>query len=161
MQLDIQNLKSLLKEGALKKQQSDYCSETETEGGNSLANTSGSSASQESLSSAKSRSSVPSHKEEIDEDAPLASLLRLSKSSAKIKTSKLDSHVERNNLSSSLAQVSSRDLNESCDAQHQVGRKRVRVVLSDDEADDTGKMNGPERRFVRSSTEYISADRGW
>nr|XP_018681426.1 PREDICTED: protein TONSOKU isoform X2 [Musa acuminata subsp. malaccensis] len=156
LQQDIQMLKSLLKEDALKDQQSDYCSETETEGGNLSTDILGLSASQDSDDSAKSRPSLLACVEDLDDDVPLASLGRLSKSSAKIKMSQLDSLGVRTTASSNHAQASSRDLSKSRDDQQHVDRKRVRVVLSDDEADDPDEMNGSRQKLHRSS-EYVTA----
>ncbi|CAL9162518.1 unnamed protein product [Musa hybrid cultivar] len=156
LQQDIQMLKSLLKEDALKDQQSDYCSETETEGGNLSTDILGLSASQASDDSAKSRPSLLACVEDLDDDFPLASLGRLSKSSAKIKMSQLDSLGVRTSASSNHAQASSRDLSKSRDDQQHVDRKRVRVVLSDDEADDPDEMNGSRKKLHRSS-EYVTA----
>lgn len=150
MQLDIQNLKSLLKEGVLNDQVSDYCSETET-GGNSPESNCHISASQTSSNSSRSIPSLPGHVEEFDADAPLASLVCLSKNSRKKKISESDPHVVRANITSDIAQDSSRGLSNSWDDQRQVGRKRVRVVISDDEVDDSEMMNGSKRTPHRSS----------
>ncbi|XP_074592225.1 protein TONSOKU [Curcuma longa] len=151
LQLDIQNLKSLLKEGVLNDQVSDYCSETET-GGNSPESNCHISASQTSSNSSRSIPSLPGHVEEFDADAPLASLVCLSKNSRKKKTSESDPHVVRANITSDIAQDSSRGLSNSWDDQRQVGRKRVRVVISDDEVDDDSEMmNGSKRTPHRSS----------
>ncbi|URE05448.1 TPR [Musa troglodytarum] len=157
LQQDIQMLKSLLKEDALKDQQSDYCSETETEGGNLSTDILGLSASQDSDDSAKSRPSLLACVEDLDDDVPLASLGHLSKNSAKakFKMSQLDSLGVRTNASSNHAQASSRDLSKSCDDQQHVDRKRVRVVLSDDEDDDPDEMNGSRQKLHRSS-EYVT-----
>ncbi|XP_042407586.1 protein TONSOKU-like [Zingiber officinale] len=150
LQLDIQNLKSLLKEGVLNDQHSDYCSETET-GGNSPESNCHISASQTSSDSSRSIPSLPGHVEEFDEDAPLASLVCLSKNSRKTKTSRSDPHVVRANITSGIVQDFSRGLSNSCDDQRRVGRKRVRVVISDDEVDDSEMMNGAKRTPHRSS----------
>lgn len=154
-------LKSLLKEDALKDQQSDYCSETETEGGNLSTDILGLSASQDSDDSAKSRPSLLACVEDLDDDVPLASLGHSSKSSAKIKMSQLDSLGVRTNASSNHAQASSRDLSKSRDDQQHVDRKRVRVVLSDDEADDPDEMYGSRQKLHRSSEFVTAPDRGW
>ncbi|KAG6496838.1 hypothetical protein ZIOFF_044710 [Zingiber officinale] len=108
LQLDIQNLKSLLKEGVLNDQHSDYCSETET-GGNSPESNCHISASQTSSDSSTSIPSLPGHVEEFDEDAPLASLVCLSKNSRKTKTSRSDPHVVRANITSGIVQDFSRE----------------------------------------------------
>ncbi|WOK94400.1 protein TONSOKU isoform X1 [Canna indica] len=155
LQLDIGNLKPLLK-GVLDNQYSDYCSETETEGGDSPASIPTVSALQESDGSAKSRSILPVHVEEFDEDAPLASIVRLSKNSAKTKKSQLDSHVVKSDISANRAQASSRDLSKSNDDQQQTGRKRTRVVISDDEADDLYEMDESKKRPHRSSIEHMN-----
>lgn len=144
MQLDIQNLKSLLKEGVLNDQHSDYCSETET-GGNSPESNCHICASKTSSDSSRSMPSLPDHVEEFDEDAPLASLVCLSKNSRKTKISQSDPHVVRANISSDIAQDSSRGLSNSCDDQQRVGRKRARVIISDDEVDDSDMMDGSKR----------------
>ncbi|KAJ8504389.1 hypothetical protein OPV22_005275 [Ensete ventricosum] len=159
LQQDIQMLKPLLKEDALKDQQSDYCSETETEGGNLSTDILRLSASQDSNDSGKSRPSLLACVEDLDDDVPLASLGHSNKSSTKIKMSQLDSLDVRTNASSNHAQASSRDLSKSRDDQRHVDRKRVRVVLSDDEADDPDEMNGSRQKLHRSSEYGTAPDR--
>ena len=118
----------------------DYCSETETEGGGISENPSNACESPEVSKPAASRPNMYIV-EESDDLVPLAKLIRQKKNLLKFKTSKLDTHDKHINTPCNSGQASSGDSHRSCSLQS-VGRKRVRVVISDDEAelDDIDEM---------------------
>lgn len=103
----------------------DCCSETETEGDDQLSNSPSDVSYSPMLSKStaiKSNSRVG--EDELNDDAPLVSLLRSSKKSSKLKPFTLTDPPEG----------SPRSMSRSTGSQS-VGRKRVRVVLSDDEGE--------------------------
>nr|KYP67832.1 Protein BRUSHY 1 [Cajanus cajan] len=122
--------KSEEKEAEAKSMQEDCCSETDTEADDYLSN-SGS----DDFCSAKtnSRSKSLTTGEELKDDASLMSLYQSIKGSSKKKAG----HKESLTNSTKPDEQSPRSLNiQTNDHQTVVGRKRVRVILSDDDDDD-------------------------
>ncbi|KAK4840892.1 hypothetical protein QYF36_020698 [Acer negundo] len=110
----------------------DCCSETDTEGNDHKSDSRSSACC--SLDLVKSRSSRSKtlagvEVEEFNNDLPLISFLQSSKSSPKMKMP----YVEKQNISSKRTEASPRSLSKSTNSI--VSRKRIRVVLSDDEGE--------------------------
>uniref|UniRef100_A0A5B6ZRH6 Protein TONSOKU n=1 Tax=Davidia involucrata TaxID=16924 RepID=A0A5B6ZRH6_DAVIN len=110
----------------------DYCSETETEGDDQLSNSRSDTSCSPRKSKSNSKSKPHTSLEELKDDAPLISLLHSRKNSYKLKTS----HVEKPNASTNPNEGSPKSMSKSGGSQQTVvGRKRVRVILSDDEGE--------------------------
>ncbi|XP_024026928.1 protein TONSOKU [Morus notabilis] len=122
LQVEI-NLLKQLKERELEKQdgKENCCSETDTEGSlRSLDDGFNACGSPETLVGI----------EEVDDDVPLTSLLKSSRSSPKIRPTCMG----KEKISSNFSKVSPRGSSKSaCNQEVVAGRKRLRVVLSDDE----------------------------
>lgn len=122
LQVEI-NLLKQLKERELEKQdgKENCCSETDTEGSlRSLDDGFNACGSPETLVGI----------EEADDDVPLTSLLKSSRSSPKIRPTCMG----KEKISSNFSKVSPRGSSKSaCNQEVVAGRKRLRVVLSDDE----------------------------
>ncbi|XP_072952693.1 protein TONSOKU isoform X2 [Typha angustifolia] len=144
LQEEIHNLKQLLNEGVLRSTESDYCSETETEGGNISDDMPHAFTSPEIDKLATS-----AILEDFDEDVPLALLVHQNKKSPKIKKSQVHAYGANDGMPCQLPECSPKVSINSCDHQESFGRKRARVVISDDEADDSNDM-GQSRRLLRS-----------
>ncbi|XP_035823345.1 protein TONSOKU isoform X4 [Zea mays] len=128
MQEKIDNLKQTLNQCEARDTVSDYCSETDTEGGCTSDNT---------LDAQNDHGQAANNYEEPDDDVTLASLVQRSGSSSKIKVDELGDMAEGTRA------VLSRSRSD-----HSVGRKRVRVILSDDESDE----NHENVQFKKTST---------
>lgn len=111
----------------------DCCSETETEGDDQLSNSISSEGCSQKISNSKNsnRSTRCTKIEEVkDDDVPLISLLPTSKKNSHRKISEIKS------LSKSSTEVPGKSLWKSTvNQQKVVGRKRVRVIVSDDEGE--------------------------
>ncbi|XP_062096975.1 protein TONSOKU [Humulus lupulus] len=120
-QLQINKLKEL-EDKELGKQDmvENYCSETDTEGSTHI-----SSDRSNTCDSPDTLAGV----EEMSDDAPLISLIQPTRSSPKTKPT----YIGKQNTSSNFIKISPRGSSRSISNQETVGRKRVRVVLSDDE----------------------------
>ncbi|KAL5976342.1 hypothetical protein ACLOJK_020673 [Asimina triloba] len=141
LQHDIQDLKDLL-DVVEDNPDLEYCSETETEGVISDCRSDDFSSGGTSFSPKRSQE-LPLI-EEPNDDAPLISLIRSRKKSLKTKLSPL--HGEK-----STCKVT----NGSCkDHPQQIGRKRVRLVLSDDENNEC-EINHSSKRPQNSPKEAI------
>ncbi|XP_058073084.1 protein TONSOKU isoform X2 [Magnolia sinica] len=81
--------------------------------------------------------------EEFTDDLPLISLIRQSKNSSKKKRSPF--HGDKISSPCKVTKPSSKDI----DDPQPIGRKRVRVVLSDDESDINDEMDHSSRRFQK------------
>ncbi|GJN22480.1 hypothetical protein PR202_gb10045 [Eleusine coracana subsp. coracana] len=142
----IVNLKQSLNKPEARDNVSDYCSETDTEGGNASDNT----LPEEENDLVASKYSD----EHDDDDVTLASLVQKSRSSSKIKAPKIRSPsrnvVELCDIVEGTRTVSSR----SC-TNHSVGRKRVRVVLSDDEVEESHEIL-PSKKTSTSPADSMS-----
>ncbi|PKA49560.1 Protein TONSOKU [Apostasia shenzhenica] len=134
LQIEIQNVKRLLgKADFLRSMGQDYCSETETEGVDAADMMTAGHDSQE-ITNADSFNDV-----ELDDDIPLRMLVQKSKKSPKIN---ITSSKTKEKSASSFAEGSLGHLANCCDSQQFLGRKRVRVVISDgedEEEDQQGK----------------------
>ncbi|KAL4644059.1 hypothetical protein ACB092_02G135700 [Castanea dentata] len=111
----------------------DCCSETCSEGNYHLSESrSDACCSPEMSKLNSSRSNSVASVEELNDDVPLISLLRSSKNSPKMKAAQSEKH----NISSQPAKVLPKSLSISTSNQQTgVGRKRARVILSDDESE--------------------------
>lgn len=152
LQHDIQELKHLLdKEDILRNLGNDYCSETETEGDDVSYNVPSSHNSLD-ITNPKLVTNVENYEDEV----PLSSLFRRSKNPSKIKTSQLSPYEKEASKSCNLAGDFLGGMRKSGDNQQPVGRKRSRVVISDDEADE---MNQPCKEPHRSLIEDMITNR--
>ncbi|KAK3023505.1 hypothetical protein RJ639_043789 [Escallonia herrerae] len=124
----------------------DCCSETETEGDDGLSSMSDLSYIPK-ISKSSSTKLQPRADEEELEDVPSISLHHSSEKLSKSKTAFLAKKVT---LTKPIG-TSPRSISRSTDSQA-VGRKRVRVILSDDE-DETDEVQCPQGRALKSLTE--------
>ncbi|KAJ0098287.1 hypothetical protein Patl1_27847 [Pistacia atlantica] len=132
----------------------DICSETDTEGNDHLSDGRSSASCSPKMSKAGSgQSKSLAGVEEFKDDVPLISILQSSKRSAKMRTA----YVQKQNVTKKPTEASPKSLSKLTDSQQTgVGRKRVRVVLSDDEGemhDDVECMKG---RFHKNLVEDIA-----
>ncbi|CAN4114152.1 unnamed protein product [Withania somnifera] len=146
LQLSIDKLKQS-KIGDLEAQYvaGDCCSESETEVGNQSPITSYDSISPKTAKLGSKKSKSHGSEDEF-EDLPLISLVRPNKNLAKLKSA----YVETTIASTELPDSSSPGMSRPADSQA-VGRKRVRLVLSDDEGDNEDVYNS--NRFISTPLE--------
>jgi len=131
MQEKIDNLKQLLNQHEARDTVSDYCSETDTEGGCISDNM---------LDPEDDNRQVGNkYSEESDDDVTLASLVHKSRSSSKIKAREMQSSPKKVVELCDVAEDTRPVLSRSC-TNHSVGRKRLRVVLSDDESEESPEI---------------------
>lgn len=131
----------------------DCCSETDTEGNDHKSDSRSSACC--SLDLVKSRSSRSKtlagvEVEELNDDLPLISFLQSSKSSPKMKTP----YVEKQNISSKPTEASPRSLSKSTNSI--VSRKRIRVVLSDDEGEMDDELECLKGRVHKCPVEAVA-----
>ncbi|KAK0605730.1 hypothetical protein LWI29_030110 [Acer saccharum] len=131
----------------------DCCSETDTEGNDHKSDSRSSACC--SLDPVKSRSSRSKtlagvEVEELNDDLPLISFLQSSKSSPKMKTP----YVEKQNISSKPTEASPRSLSKSTNSI--VSRKRIRVVLSDDEGEMDDELECLKGRVHKCPVEAVA-----
>ena len=120
----------------------DCCSETDTEGDDCLSN---------SRSSVKKAKTKPDH-EEFEDDVPLISLLQKNQKLPKQNVVRVD-EVQPTGASRKSSSTSTSD-------QQTVSRKRVRVVLSDDEGeiqDEVACSNFERGRLRKCPVEDVGA----
>ena len=156
MQLEIDKLKqSKVEELEAKHIAKDCCSETDTEGDDHCSNNM-SNASLEMISeSSSNRSASLAASGELNDDLPLISLIRPSKRSPKNKTA----HTRKYNISIEPDENFPKSLSKSTSNQQTVvGRKRVRVVLSDDEGDMHDEVECSARRLHKRSVDVAASD---
>lgn len=116
---------------------SDYCSETESEDGNVSDNI---------LNTEDNDGNIANNiSEEFDDDVVLASLVHKSKSS-KTKASKI--HSSPKNVDGSCDMDGSPEEVVSKSFSNHSGRKRVRVVISDDEAEEAPEIDQSKRTLT-------------
>lgn len=131
----------------------DCCSETDTEGNDHLPDVrSSASFSAEISKSDSGRSKTLAGLEEVEDDEPLVSFLRSSVRLPKWKTA----YVEKQKILSKPTEHSPKSLSISTNSkQTGGGRKRIRVVLSDDEGemDDEEGLKG---RFQKCPVEGVA-----
>ncbi|KAF8411665.1 hypothetical protein HHK36_004223 [Tetracentron sinense] len=164
LQVVIDNLKrSTDGENVAQNLASDCCSETETEGDDRLSDNKSNAYNSPKISeSAFIRSKLPTNVEEFNDDVPLISLLRSNKISSKLKTAQ----IEKPSSSSKPTEASPRSSSKAIGNQQTVvGRKRVRVVLSDDEGEihdeadySRGTLNKCVVEDVATSDEFKRSD---
>ncbi|GMY12399.1 protein TONSOKU isoform X1 [Fagus crenata] len=139
----------------------DCCSETYTEGNNHLSESRSDACCSPEISKLNSsRSNSVASVEGLDDDVPLISLLWSSKNSPKMKAAQLEKH----NISIQPIKVLPKSLSTSTNnPQTGVSRKRVRVILSDDESevpDEVERLKGrPDKcpvEVVATSDEFKS-----
>ncbi|KAG2662074.1 hypothetical protein PVAP13_1KG494580 [Panicum virgatum] len=131
LQEKIDNLKQLLNQHEARDTVSDYCSETDTEGGCISDNM---------LDPEDDNRQVGNkYSEESDDDVTLASLVHKSRSSSKIKAREMQSSPKKVVELCDVAEDTRTVLSRSC-TNHSVGRKRVRMVLSDDEFEESPEI---------------------
>ncbi|XAR73209.1 hypothetical protein NMG60_11007107 [Bertholletia excelsa] len=121
------------------------CSETETENGDSCEISCSQETNKSSIGKSKSHS-----REELKDDLPLISLLCSHKNSAKTKTA----HIPVISTSPTLA--SPKSTSRSTDSQQTVGRKRIRLVLSDDEGEMYDEVECPRGRDFKALEEDVA-----
>ncbi|KAJ1298868.1 hypothetical protein BS78_01G486600 [Paspalum vaginatum] len=130
MQEKIDNLKQILNQHDTRDTASDYCSENDTEGG---------CASDNMLDTEDDNGQVANkYSEEPDDDATLASLVHRSRSSSKIKASKIHCSSKKVDELCDMAEDTREVLSRS--GTDHSGRKRVRVLLSDDESEENPRI---------------------
>ncbi|WVZ55398.1 hypothetical protein U9M48_006061 [Paspalum notatum var. saurae] len=133
MQEKIENLKQILNQHDTRDTVSDYCSETDTEGG---------CASDDMLDAeddnGQDRQVANKYSEEPDDDATLASLIHTSRSSSNIKASKIHCSSKKVDELCDMAEDTKAVLSRS--GTDHSGRKRVRVFLSDDDSEENPEI---------------------
>ncbi|RLN08873.1 protein TONSOKU isoform X2 [Panicum miliaceum] len=130
---------------------SDYCSETDTEGGCTSDNM---------LDPEDDNGQVGNkYSEEPDDDVTLASLVHRSRSSSKIKACKMHSSSKKVVEQCDVAEDTRTVLSRSC-TNHSVGRKRVRVVLSDDESEESPEIVQLKKTSTSPANSMSVSDHG-
>ncbi|XP_077242137.1 tetratricopeptide repeat (TPR)-containing protein [Tasmannia lanceolata] len=148
LQHDIENLKSSPnKEFEVRNRAKECCSETETEG--DVFSDDGSEAFNSPIASTRLNPTLSV--EEFSNDIPLASLIQPRKTLSKNKKKQLDCCGGKAGISSKATKALSRDT----DDQEPVGRKRIRVVLSDDEIDECVAMDISRTRLNKHLEEDV------
>ncbi|KQK02062.1 protein TONSOKU isoform X2 [Brachypodium distachyon] len=145
LQQEIDNLKQILNQHEARNTVSDYCSETESEGGDVSDNMLDPEDNHEHAAN--------TYSDEPDDDAILASLVHRSTDSSKIKESKIHTAPKKVDKLRDMDKGSKEVLSKSC--RNYSARKRVRVVISDDEADESPEIN-QSKRILTSRTDNLS-----
>ncbi|KAI4982503.1 hypothetical protein ZWY2020_022995 [Hordeum vulgare] len=141
----IDELKQILNQDGARDTVSDYCSETESEGGD---------ASDKMLDQEDNDGhAANSCSEEPDDQVILASLFHRSRSSSKLKASKMHSIQKKVDRSCDMDGGTREVLNKSCS--NQSGKKRVRVFISDDEADESSEID-QSKKMQTNRTDSLS-----
>lgn len=132
----------------------DCCSETYTEGNYHLSESrSDACCSPEMSKLNSSRSNSVASLEELNDDVPLISLLQSSKNSPKMKAAQSEKH----NISTQPAKVLPKSLSISTSNQQTgVGRKRARVILSDDESEVPNEVERSKGRPDKCPVEAVT-----
>ncbi|XP_017977769.1 PREDICTED: protein TONSOKU isoform X1 [Theobroma cacao] len=160
LQLEIDKLKqSKTKELEAKHVTMDCCSETDTEGDDHCSDNMSNAYSGVMSKSNSNKSASLAASGELNDDLPLISLIRPSKRSSKTETAPSGKY----NISTEPDEAFPSSLSKSTrNQQTVVGRKRVRVVLSDDEGDMHDEVEGSAGRLhecpvnVAASNEFKS-----
>ncbi|KAF8730187.1 hypothetical protein HU200_017160 [Digitaria exilis] len=151
MQEKIDNLKKLLNQHEAKDTVSDYCSETDTEGGCTSDNM---------LDPEDDNDQVGNkYPGEPDDDVTIASLVHRSKDSSKIKAPKVQSASKKVDELCDVAEDTRTVLSRSC-TNHSVGRKRIRVVLSDDESEESPEIVQLKKASTSLANSISATDHG-
>lgn len=133
---------------------SDCCSETETEteteGDDLSPNGSHMSYFQEASTTNSAKSQSQSRMQELNDDLPLTSLLHSRKNPTKQKTTRVPVN------STKPTQALPESMPRFTESQQTVGRKRIRVILSDDEGELYEEVECPRQRRQKGLEEYIA-----
>ncbi|KAF0931168.1 hypothetical protein E2562_002524 [Oryza meyeriana var. granulata] len=148
LQQEIDNLKRILDQHEARDTVSDYCSETESEDGNVSDNM---------LDTEDNDGNIANNiSEEFDDDVVLASLVHKSRPS-KTKVSKMHSIPKNVDGLFGMDESTKEVLNKSCS--NHSGRKRVRVVISDDEAEESPEIDQSKRTLTGRADSLSTSER--
>nr|BAD19291.1 putative BRUSHY1 [Oryza sativa Japonica Group]BAD19549.1 putative BRUSHY1 [Oryza sativa Japonica Group] len=148
LQQEIDNLKRMSDQHEARDTVSDYCSETESEDGNVSDNI---------LNTEDNDGNIANNSsEEFDDDVVLASLVHKSRSS-KTKASKM--HSSTKNVDGSCGMDESPEEDVSKSFSNHYGRKRVRVVISDDEAEEAPEIDQSKRTLTGRADSLSTSER--
>ncbi|KAL6635242.1 hypothetical protein ACP70R_027913 [Stipagrostis hirtigluma subsp. patula] len=151
LQDKIENLKQILNQHGAREAVSDYCSETDTEGGNVSDNM---------LDLEDDDAQIANkYADETDDAVTLASLVHKSRSSSKIKVPKIPSPSKKVDELCDMSEGNRTVLSKSF-SNHSVGRKRVRVVISDDEADESPEIVQSKKKSTNEADSMSVSDHG-
>lgn len=126
--------------GGREKENMDCCPESSTEGSDDFSdNMPNACCSEEIRNSQPSRSESLNQKEELNDDVPLISLIRSTKASSKMKSAHLENNEHR-----------------------VVGRKRIRLVLSDDDEEEemSDAAESPKVRPTKIPLNVVTSSEG-
>lgn len=151
LQLLIDELKlSKPREFGAQNMELDCCSETETEGDDLSPNGSHMSCFQETSKTNSAKSQSQNRMEELKDDQPLISLLHSRRNPTKQKTTRVPAS------SSKPTQTLPESMPRFTESQQTVGRKRIRVILSDDEGEMYEEVECPRQRHQKGLEEFIA-----
>ncbi|PON82233.1 N-terminal acetyltransferase A, auxiliary subunit [Trema orientale] len=125
-----------------------YCSESDTEGNIHTSN---------DRSNACDSPETLANVQEMSDDVPLISLLQSTRGSPKIKPT----NMEKQKTSSNFKNFSPKGSSRSISNQDTVGRKRVRVVLSDDEDETFVEVERSKGRTLSYPVEDVATSDGF
>lgn len=128
----------------------DCCSETETEGDDLSPNGSHMSCFQETSKTNSAKSQSQNRMEELKDDQPLISLLHSRRNLTKQKTTCVPAS------SSKPTQTLPESMPRFTESQQTVGRKRICVILSDDEGEMYEEVECPRQRHQKGLEEFIA-----
>lgn len=129
-------MKQILNQHGARDTVSDYCSETESEGGD---------ASDKMLDQEDNDGhAANTYSEEPDDHVILASLVHRTRSSSNTKASKIHSIHKKVDRSCDMDERTREVLSKSCS--NQSGKRRVRVFISDDEADESPEIDQSKKK---------------
>ncbi|KAG5241972.1 protein TONSOKU [Salix suchowensis] len=158
LQHEIEKLKSENWEIEKKNLAADCCSETDTEGDDHLSDCrSNASCSQEINESGSAGSKYLAGAECLNDDLPLISLLRSHKNSPRTKSTQEEMH----NTSTWPTKASPQCFSKTAsDQQTVLSRKRIRIVLSDDEDEMHDEVDCSRERLNRCPPEDVATSNG-
>ncbi|KAJ6419255.1 hypothetical protein OIU84_029382 [Salix udensis] len=158
MRHEIEKLKSENWEIERKNLAADCCSETDTEGDDHLSDCrSNASCSQEINESGSAGSKYLAGAEGLNDDLPLISLLRSHKNSPRTKSTQEEMH----NTSTWPTKASPQCFSKTAsDQQTVLSRKRIRIVLSDDEDEMHDEVDCSRERLNRCPPEDVATSNG-
>ncbi|KAK8971087.1 Protein TONSOKU [Platanthera guangdongensis] len=158
LQIEIQNVKRLLNTGDFsRRMDQDYCSETETEGIVASDRIFSECESEEINNHSNFEVSAKKFTDDEIDDVPLRMLVQKCKKAPKLVSSSLNTKSKSPN---SLCEASSGDLPSSHDNHKSLGRKHVRVVISDGEDEDPDQMHQPIKRNHGNPVEDVATSSG-
>ncbi|XP_020572962.1 protein TONSOKU isoform X2 [Phalaenopsis equestris] len=159
LQIEIQNVKRLLNESELlMRVDQDYCSETETEGvvASLLSSDESDSLEINNPSIFVDKPNIATG-DAVDDDVPLRMLVKKCKKSSKMEMPSLNKKAK---MSDRLGERSNRDLINH-DVNHQsLGRKRVRVIISDEEDEELDQATQLRKRNHGNPIEDVATSCG-